>query len=131
MGFFGQTYFKAKYFAQKFLHGLADVDSQGHAGAGHPTGIWWGETKIKRGKRLDDVLKKAMQRMVEEKIELEPEASAAKAVKIIKPFIVGSNIDWKAVENDLAKVKELLRLWQEQMESLDEEEMLLFMMSYN
>jgi len=98
------------------------------AGAGRP-GIWWGETKIKRGKRLDDVLKKAMQRMVEDEIELEPETAAAKAVEIVKPFVTESSIDWQAVESDLKKVKALLALWQQQMEDLEEEEMLLMMMA--
>ncbi len=108
---------------------LVEVDETPSAGAGHPTGIWWGETKIKRGKRLDDVLKKAMQRMVEEEIELEPETAAAKAVEIVKPFVTESSIDWQAVEADLKKVKALLALWQQQMEDLEEEEMLLMMMA--
>ena len=113
------------------VHLMTDVasDATPSVGAGHPKGIYWGETKIKRGKRLDDVLKKAMERMVEEEIELEPETSAAKAIEIVRPFVEESSIDWNAVENDLKKVKELLNLWQEQMQALEEEEMLLLMMS--
>ena len=135
MSFFGQAYFKAKYFVQRLLHGADDEPAveTPSAGAGHPTGIWWGETKIKRGKRLDDVLKKAMQRMIEEDIELEPETAAAKAVEIVKPFVDtgkhDASIDWQAVEADLKKVKALMALWQQQMEDLEEEEMLLMMMA--
>ena len=133
--FLGQAFFKAKYFAAKFLHGVETVIPANipSAGAGYPAGIWWGETKIKRGKHLDDILKKAMERMIEEEIELEPETAAAKAVEIVKPFVETTDqevsIDWKAVEADLKKVKALLALWQQQMEDLEDEEMLLMMMA--
>jgi len=121
---------------------LVQVDEEIQAGAGHPTGIWWGETKIKKGKKLDDILKKAMQKMIEGEIELEPEVAAAKAVEIVKPFVEKQvvkvksapeapkyRIDWAAIEKDAKRVQELLALWQEQLESLEDEEMLLMMMA--
>lgn len=106
------------------------------AGAGHPTGIWWGETKIKKGKKLDAILKKAMQQIIEG--DAEPELISAKAVEIVKPFVEKKvkrddapkyKIDWPALEKDAKKVQELLSLWQEQMESLEDEEMLILMMA--
>lgn len=115
---------------------IHEVDEQPSAGAGHPSGIWWGETKIKRGKRLDDVLKKAMERIISGEVEIQPETIAAKAVEIVKPFIEEQKsaepvIDWKAVESDLKKVKALLKLWQEQMDALEDEEMILIMLAIN
>lgn len=102
-------------------------------GAGYPvTGIYWGVRKINRGKKLDDILKKAMEQIVNGDLELEPETTAAKAIKVVKPYIVKSDaeaiapeIDWKAVESDIAKVKELLRLWEEQVRIQDDEDILL------
>lgn len=106
------------------------------AGAGHPTGIWWGETKINKGKKLDAILKNAMQQIIEG--DAEPELIAAKAVEIVKPFVEKKvkrddapkyKIDWAALEKDAKKVQELLSLWQEQLESLEDEEMLIMMMA--
>jgi hypothetical protein len=107
------------------------VDVTPSAGAGSPAGIWWGERKIKVGKRLDDILKKAMDRIVETTAPLPEESPAARAVEIVKPFRVPKTdrIDWRAVEADLARVRELLALWQEQAESLEDEEILLMMMA--
>jgi hypothetical protein len=72
-----------------------------------------------------------MQRMVEGPIELPVESPAARAVEIVKPFVkqTTEQIDWKAIEADLAKVRELLALWQEQADSLEDEEILLMMMA--
>lgn len=102
-------------------------------GSGYPvTGIYWGVRKVKKGKRLDDILKKAMEQIVEGEMELEPETTAAKAVELVKPHIVkhesearAPEVDWKSVERDLAKVRELLRLWEEQVRLQDEEDILL------
>jgi len=103
-------------------------------GSGHPAGIWWGETKLKRGKRLDDVLRKAMERMVAPTpgtapLELPVESPAARAVEIVKPFVDRERIDWSAIEADLTRVRELLALWQEQADSLEDEEILLMLMA--
>lgn len=117
---------------------LVVVEETPSAGAGHPTGIWWGERKIKKGKKLDAILKKAMQQIIEG--DAEPELIAAKAVEIVKPFVEKKaiqkrddapkyKIDWSALEKDAKKVQELLSLWQEQLESLEDEEMLLMMMA--
>jgi len=106
------------------------------AGAGHPVGIWWGERKIKKGKKLDAILKKAMRQIIEG--DAEPELIAAKAVEIVKPFVEKKakqkceeapkyKIDWAALEKDAKKVQELLSLWQQQLELLEDEEMLLMM----
>jgi hypothetical protein len=99
-------------------------------GSGHPAGIWWGETKIKRGKRLDDLLKKAMEGLIELE-DVPAESPAARAVEIIRPFVAPETdrIDWRAVEADLARVRELLALWQEQADSLEDEEILLMLMA--
>ena len=78
--------------------------------------------------------------MIEGEIELEPEVAAAKAVEIVKPFVEKQvvkvksetpkyRIDWAAIEKDAKRVQELLALWQEQLESLEDEEMLLIMMA--
>lgn len=106
------------------------VEETPSAGAGHPGGIWWGERKIKRGKRLDDILKRAMERLIEE-VTPEVESPAARAVEIVKPFVASETdrIDWQAVEADLARVRELLALWQEQADSLEDEEILLMMLA--
>ena len=104
------------------------------AGAGHPKGIWWGERKIKRGKRLDDILKQAMEQIIAGEIEVAPDTAAARALEIVKPYIETkrqdskepvSSIDWKVVEADVRKVKELLRLWQEQTDAIEEEDLIL------
>ncbi len=108
------------------------VEETPSAGAGHPGGIWWGETPIKRGKRLDDILKKAMERMIEDPApEVATESPAARAVEVVRPFVAPGTdtIDWAAVEADLARVRELLQLWQEQADSLEEEEILLMLMA--
>ncbi len=107
------------------------VEETPSAGAGHPGGIWWGETPIKRGKRLDDLLKKAMERMIEAEPDLPVEAPAARAVEVVRPFVAPGTdtIDWAAVEADLARVRELLQLWQEQADSLEDEEILLMLMA--
>jgi hypothetical protein len=99
-------------------------------GAGHPVGIWWGERKIKRGKRLDDLLKRAMEGLIELE-DVPAESPAARAVEIVRPFVAPETdrIDWRAVEADLARVRELLALWQEQADSLEDEEILLMMMA--
>lgn len=113
---------------------LVQVDEEIHAGAGHPTGIWWGERKIKKGKKLDEILKKAMQRIIDGEMELEPEVIAAKAVEIVKPFVEKVEkpkkqekyvIDWASLEKDAKRVQELLRLWQEQVLLQDDEDILL------
>lgn len=109
---------------------MADV----YPGAGHPGGIWWGERKIKRGKRLDAVLKQAMQQLVETAPVLPAQSPAARAVEIVKPFVArdtgrADRIDWRAVEADLDRVRELLTLWQEQEDSLEDEEILLMLMA--
>jgi hypothetical protein len=109
-------------------------------GAGHPAGIWWGERKIKRGKRLDDLLKRAMEGLIElEPDDVPAESPAARAVEIIRPFVApeagqADRIDWRAIEADLARVRELLALWQEQAslmraDSLEDEEILLMLMA--
>jgi hypothetical protein len=102
------------------------------AGAGHPGGIWWGERKIKRGKRLDDLLKRAMEGLIElEPEDVPAESPAARAVEIVRPFVAPETdrIDWRAIEADLARVRELLALWQEQADSLEDEEILLMLMA--
>jgi hypothetical protein len=111
------------------------VEEAPSAGAGHPAGIWWGETKIKRGKRLDDVLKKAMEGLIELE-DVPAESPAARAVEIVRPFVAPETdrIDWRAVEADLARVRELLALWQEQAslmraDSLEDEEILLMLLA--
>ena len=97
------------------------------AGAGYPTGIYWGVRKIKKTKRLDDILKQAMEQIVQGELEVEP--ITAKAVNVIKPFIEVKDqsieIDWVTVEKDIQTVKTLLKLWQEQMDAIDEEDILL------
>jgi hypothetical protein len=101
-------------------------------GSGHPAGIWWGETKIKRGKRLDDLLKRAMEGLIElEPEDVPAESPAARAVEIVRPFVAPETdrIDWRAVEADLARVRELLALWQEQADSLEDEEILLMLLA--
>ena len=115
------------------------VEETPSAGAGHPGGIWWGERKIQRGKRLDDLLKRAMEGLIEVAQGGEPEdvlaeSPAARAVEIIRPFVMEraaqpDRIDWRAVESDLSRVRDLLALWQEQMDSLEDEEMLLMLMA--
>lgn len=112
------------------------VEETPSAGAGHPGGIWWGERKIKRGKRLDDLLKRAMEGLIEVAQRGEPEdvlaeSPAARAVQIVRPFVAPGTdaIDWAAVEADLARVRELLQLWQEQADSLEDEEILLMLMA--
>jgi hypothetical protein len=102
-------------------------------GSGRPAGIWWGERKIKRGKRLDDLLKKAMEGLIELD-DVPAESPAARAVEIVRPFVapeVGQpdRIDWRSIESDIARVKELLALWQEQADSLEDEEILLMLMA--
>ena len=113
------------------VHLLTDVvvSVAAVAGAGHPKGIYWGERKIKRGKRLDDIIKQALEQIIRGDVEIEPETVVAKAVEIVKPHVEASSIDWKAIEKDAAKVSALLALWQEQMEDPEEEEMLLMMMA--
>lgn len=104
-----------------------------YPGSGYPaTGIYWGVKKVKKGKRLDDILKKAMDKIVEGEMELEPETTAAKAVELVKPNIVkpanethAPEIDWNAVERDMAKVRELLKLWEEEVRLQDDEDVLL------
>lgn len=102
-----------------------------YPGSGHPGGIWWGERKIRKGKRLDDILKKAMEHLLEESIELPRGSPAARAVEIVKPFVAHGTdrIDWSGIETDLARVRELLQLWQEQANSLEDEEILLMLMA--
>ena len=108
--------------------------TQPSGGAGYPTGIWWGERKIKKGKRLDDILKHAMEQIIHGDLELAPETSVAKAVEIVKPYIETKKLDsiapvsiinWKVIESDFKKVAELLKLWQEQVEAIEEEELLI------
>lgn len=69
----------------------------------------------------------------------EPQQVKKQAAKIVRPHIVAgvkpatippaSIIDWAELERDAAKVSALLALWQEQMESLEDEEMLLMLMA--
>lgn len=129
--YFGETYFPAVWFAPA----MVEIDEHPPSGgSGNPSGIWWGERKIKRGKKLDDILKKAMDQIVKGDVEIEPDTVVAKAVAVVKPHIEVekhentepiSKVDWDAVEADLKKVKELLRLWQEQIEAIEEEDLIL------
>jgi len=100
-----------------------------YPGSGHPAGIWWGERKIKRGKRLDDVLRRAMEYLLEAGLDVPDGSPAARAVDAIAPFVT-DGIDWKAVEKNKPLVRELLNLWQEQKDSLEEEEALLMMLAH-
>jgi hypothetical protein len=121
-------FFDGAFFGGGFFADLLTIPS---AGSGRPKGIWWGEKKVKRGKRLDDVLRKAMEWLIEDAPAIPAASPAARAVKIVKPFVAPDTgqIDWKAIEADLARVRELLALWQEQADSLEDEEILLMMMA--
>lgn len=75
-----------------------------------------------------------MEQIIHGDLELTPETSAAKAVEIVKPYIETkqadsispvSRINWDAIEADLVKVTDLLRLWNEQVAAIEEEELLI------
>ncbi len=75
-----------------------------------------------------------MERMLVPAPGMEPpalpvESPAARAVEVVRPFVT-DRIDWPAIETDLARVRELLALWQEQATSLEDEEILLMMMAF-
>ncbi|MBP7947993.1 MAG: hypothetical protein KA191_18320 [Verrucomicrobia bacterium] len=73
-----------------------------------------------------------MERMIEDPApEVATESPAARAVEVVRPFVAPGTdtIDWAAVEADLARVRELLQLWQEQADSLEDEEILLMLMA--
>lgn len=90
--------------------------------------------KKTKGKRFDDELAKAM-RDIYEGIE-EPEI-LKQAAKIVRPMVqkgiqktavpLPESIDWEKLEKDAEKVSALLKLWQEQLQFREEEEMLVLM----
>lgn len=80
-----------------------------------------------------------MRELYEGITETAPLRTKKQAAKIVRPHIVSSVksvsippasiIDWNALERDAARVSALLSLWQEQMENLEDEEMLLLLMA--
>lgn len=105
------------------------------AGAGYPIRIH----KQKPHVRIDDVIERSMRELYEGITATAPQQVKKQAAKIVRPHIVAgvkpatippaSIIDWAALERDAARVSALLALWQEQMESLEDEEMLLMLMA--
>lgn len=105
------------------------------AGAGYPIRIH----KKKPYIRIDDIVERSMRELYEGITETAPQQVKKQAAKIVRPHIVvgvkpatippASIIDWAALERDAARVSALLALWQEQMESLEDEEMLLMLMA--
>ncbi len=89
--------------------------------------------------RIDDVIERSMRELYEGITATAPQQVKKQAAKIVRPHIVAgvkpatippaSIIDWATLERDAARVSALLALWQEQMESLEDEEMLLMLMA--
>jgi hypothetical protein len=90
--------------------------------------------KKTKGKRFDDQLAKAMQDIYEG-IE-EPEI-LRQAAKVVRPMVkkgiqkiaipIAETIDWERLEKDAEKVSALLKLWQEQLQFREEEEIAVLM----
>ena len=109
-------------------------------GAGHPSiSAYVLPTGQRSKKRIEDSINVAMRELYEGITETAPQQVKKQAAKIVRPHIVAgvkpatippaSIIDWATLERDAARVSALLALWQEQMESLEDEEMLLMLMA--
>lgn len=106
-----------------------------YPGAGYPIRV----CKKKPHVRIDDIVERSMRELYEGITETAPQQVKKQAAKIVRPHIVvgvkpatippASIIDWATLERDAARVSALLALWQEQMESLEDEEMLLMLMA--
>lgn len=111
------------------------VEGDVYSGAGYPIRIH----KKKPYIRIDDIVERSMRELYEGITETAPQQVKKQAAKIVRPHIVvgvkpatippASIIDWATLERDAARVSALLALWQEQMESLEDEEMLLMLMA--
>lgn len=122
------------------ISGSVGVDSGIQAGAGHPSISAHVLPTGRRGKkRLDDSINVAMRELYEGLTETAPQQVKKQAAKIVRPHIVAGVkpttippskiIDWPALERDAARVAALLQLWLEQVESQEDEEMLLMLMA--
>jgi len=104
------------------------------AGGGYPV-----FKKKKPYKRIDDIVEKTMRELYEEITEEASPKIKKQAVKIVKPYVASVTkqstiptatlVDWNKFDKDLERVSALLELWQEQQESSEDEEMLLFVLA--
>ena len=117
--------------------GPIEVEEGIHAGAGHPSiSAFVSPTGKAKKHRIDDFVNKAMSDFYE---EITTPKIKKQAAKIVRPFVeagikpttipVTSSIDWAKMERDSERVSALLKLWQEQADDLEDEEMLLLMMA--
>jgi len=136
--------------AKAWLHGNVDCLSSAYglislieneteisAGGGHPSiSAFILPTGKSRKHRIDDFVTKAMSELYQ---EITIPKIKKQAAKIVRPFIVDgvkpitipsvSVIDWEKMEKDSERVSALLKLWQEQVADLEDEEMLLMLMA--
>ena len=120
MGFFGQAYFKAKYFAQKLLHGITDV-----ARVGGDDAPWVKEKKRKRkDEYAENVVARKQALIVAYKGLLEPETPEVVAIEA-KTVVESTELG----DLDLAKVQKLLAMWQAELDrrEQDDEEAILML----
>ena len=85
---------------------------------------------------VNEIVKRGMKALYE---EITTPKIKKKAAKIVRPFVeagikpttipVTSSIDWAKMERDSERVSALLKLWQEQADDLEDEEMLLMLMA--
>jgi hypothetical protein len=112
--------------------GLANLLAQvgGHTGGDDaPGGIYWqGQPKreITR-KAIDRLLDKSVKEFFEETVK--DKKLAKKARKIVKPYQLEQEIDWISLSQDLSRVQLLLDLYIEYLFSLDEEEILILLLT--
>lgn len=103
--------------------GVASEEVSG--GSGYPV---YG--KYKRPKGISEFLDVAMSEIYEAGTQKEvPKATREQFAKVVKPYTKGKSkipevdkVDWKALEADVAKVEQLLALWQM---VLDDEEIII------
>lgn len=122
----------------------ADITAQQAAdvypGSGYPSiSAFVSPTGKRSKKRIEDRVDVAIRELYEGITATASPQVKKQAAKIVRPHIVAgvkpatippaSIIDWAELERDTARVSALLALWQEQMESMEDEEMLLMLMA--
>lgn len=113
-----------------------------YPGSGHPAGgsrISTHGLLKKRAKPFDTDLAEQMREAYDEILGIAKPQVKKQAAKIVRPFIEqgvkpitippARIIDWQAMERDAERVSALLELWQNEMQAMEDEEILLLLMA--
>lgn len=125
MAFYSAYQWNAYWSGQYQIARAVETAEQPSGGSGYPV---YGE--VVRPPSIKEILDVAMSDIYEAgTAEDVPKATREQFAKAVKPYAKGrakipevDNVDWKALENDVEKVEQLLALWQMM---LDDEEVII------